>query len=186
LIRVLIANAVGTPELVQRYKVRATPSIIVNEAATLVGQASEQEIVKLITSSGEQGSLTAVLDSMIKAGRAEDAGHLICLKKQPQAILPLYVSKEFSVRLAALVAMEEALEKDPRSLDPIVGDLAALLFSDDVALRGDTAALLGKVGNAAALPALRKAAGDPDPDVREAAQEAIQLLEKMLEIEASS
>ncbi len=53
-----------------------------------------------------------------------------------------------------------------------------LLSQDDVALRGDTAELLGKIGNPIAIPALKKTAEDPDPDVREAAEEALEALER--------
>jgi HEAT repeat protein len=80
--------------------------------------------------------------------------------------------------MGALVALEEALDKNPRILDPIVDDLTSLLFQEEAALRGDTAALLGKIGNPAAIPALRKAVEDQDPDVREAAEEALQSLEQ--------
>ena len=115
---------------------------------------------------------------MIQAGRAEDAGDLLCREGKPEAIVPIYVSPEFSLRMGALVAMEEALEKDPRSLDPIVDELTELLSHQDAPLRGDTAELLGKIGNRQALPALRKAADDPDPDVRDAVEEALEALEK--------
>jgi HEAT repeat protein len=103
---------------------------------------------------------------------------LLCCENRPDAILPIYLSKEFSVRMGALVTMDEALEMDPRILDPLVDDLVLLLSQDEVALRGDTAELLGKIGNPSAIPALKKAAEDPDPDVREAVEEALEVLEK--------
>ncbi len=78
--------------------------------------------------------------------------------------------------MGALVAIEEALGVNPRIMDPIVSDLIALLSQDGIALRGDTAELLGKIGNPAAEPALRNATEDADPDVREAAEEALTLV----------
>ncbi|MBM3302189.1 MAG: HEAT repeat domain-containing protein, partial [Deltaproteobacteria bacterium] len=158
--------------------VKSTPTIVINEGLTLVGQVSTEELAGRLMEVGKADSLTPILDSMIQSGRADDAAALICRETQPEALLPLYLSKEFSTRMGALVVMEEALALNPRALDPIVGQLTDILFQDDAPLRGDTAELLGKMGNPAAIPALRSAAEDEDPDVREAALEALELLEK--------
>ncbi|MGO9568127.1 MAG: thioredoxin family protein [Desulfomonilaceae bacterium] len=178
LIKVTIVDAVQFDDLAQRYKVKSTPTTIVNDGLTLIGRLTAEELAGHLLRLTESSSVTAILESMIKAGRAEDAAELMCSKEQPGAIIPIYLSKEFSVRMGALVALEDALEKNPRILDTIVDELTALLFQEEVGLRGDTAELLGKIGNPAAIPALRKAAEDPDPDVREAAEEALRLLER--------
>jgi alkyl hydroperoxide reductase subunit AhpF len=177
LLTVILVDVLQYSDLAERYVVRSTPTLVINDGATLVGDVSEEEILRAIIASGDPDSLTTVLRAMIDAGRAEDAAALMRRRRQPRAILPLYRSQEFSVRMGALVALEAALEQDPRSLDPIVEDLTTLLSEDDVALRGDTAELLGKIGDVRAADALRKAAEDPDPDVREAAVEALELLE---------
>lgn len=176
LIKLTVVDAVQFGDIASQYKVKSTPTTIVNGGLTLIGTIAEHDLIKGIIESAEGSSLTAVIDSMIKSGRAEDAGKLICERDASRAVLPIYLSKEFSTRMGALVAIEEALSVNPRILDPIVGDLVALLSQDDVALRGDTAELLGKIGNPSAEPALRKAAQDSDPDVREAAEEALELL----------
>jgi hypothetical protein len=175
-LRVVIADALLYSDLAERYTVRSTPTLVVNDGATLVGDVSQEEILRAVIASGDPESLPTVLRSMIDAGRAEDAAGLMRRRGQPRAILPLYRSKEFSVRMGALVTLEAALEQDPRSLDSIVEELTGLLSEDDVGLRGDTAEILGKIGDLRAVDALRKAAEDPDPDVREAAEEALELL----------
>jgi thiol-disulfide isomerase/thioredoxin len=148
LLKLIIVDAVYFHDLAERYKVKSTPTTIIDQGLTMVGHVTE------------------------------DAAQLLCRENGPDAILPIYRSKEFSVRMGALVTMEEALALNPRILDPVVDELGSLLFDDEVALRGDTAELLGKIGNPAAIPALRKALEDPDPDVREAVEEALQLLEE--------
>lgn len=176
-VSVVVADALEFPDLTERYKVKSTPTTIINDGLTIVGQITTNELVHHLVESVEVDSLTTVLDTMIKSGRAEDAGVLICRQDRPEAILPLYVSTEFSGRMGALVAIEEALTENPRVFDPIVGDLANLLVHEDAGIRGDTAELLGKIGRPEALPALRKAVEDPNPDVREAVEEAIEILE---------
>jgi hypothetical protein len=178
LISVTIVDAVQFYDLAERYKVKSTPTIIINEGYTSVGRITVEELVEHVLKAGASGSFSAVLESMIKTGRAEDAAELLCSENRPDAVLPIYLAKEFSLRMGALVAMDEALERDPRILDPLVDDLVLLLSQDDVALRGDTAELLGKIGNPTAIPALKKAAEDPDPDVAEAAEEALEALER--------
>jgi hypothetical protein len=177
-IEVTVADALQFPDMADRFKVKSTPTTIVNGGLTIVGQISVAQLVDGIIGSGQTSALTAVLRSMIESGRAEDAGTLLSRQDSPEAILPLYMSKEFSLRMGSLVAMEAALEENPRALHPIVSDLSSLLAHEEVGLRGDTAELLGKIGDPTAIPALTEAILDPDPDVREAALEALQLLKQ--------
>lgn len=178
MVTVSIVDALIASDMAERFKVKSTPTVVINEGMTLVGQITRDELAGKVLEAGRSDSLTSVLDSMIKTGRAQDAAELMCKENQPQAILPIYLSPEFSTRIGALLAMEEALENSPRIFDQVLGQLTDLLFQDEVALRGDTAEFLGKIGNPAAIPALRKVVNDPDPDVQEAVQEALQALEE--------
>lgn len=172
-----IVDALEASDIADRFKVKSTPTIVINEGMTIIGGIAMDELSRRVAEAGKEESFTSILDSMIRNGRAEDAAELMCRENRPEAVLPIYLSKEFSVRMGALLAMEEALERNPRILDSVLGQLTDLLFQEEVALRGDTAELLGKIGNPAALPALHKAKEDPDPDVREAVMEALQSLE---------
>ncbi|MBI5569956.1 MAG: HEAT repeat domain-containing protein [Desulfomonile tiedjei] len=181
LISAVVVDAVQFQDMADRFKVKATPTTIINEAFTLVGSIELPQLVGSVLESGATDSFTSILNSMIQSGRAEDAGVLLCKEDQPEAILPLYTSHEFSSRMGALVAMEEALAESPHSLDPIVPDLITLLTHEDIGLRGDTAELLGKIGNPVAIPALQNSLNDPDPDVREAVEEALGILSALRE-----
>jgi alkyl hydroperoxide reductase subunit AhpF len=178
-IKLTVIDASYDERLAERYKVKSTPTIVVDDGLSLVGGVSGQDLVNLLLKA-VSGNLTEVIDSMIKNGRAEEAGALICNEMAPEAVIPIYTAPEFSNRMGALVAMEEALSINPRIFDPIVQDLTKLLLGDDMPLRGDTAELLGKIGDPAALPALEKALSDPDPDVREAVEEAIENIKSCL------
>lgn len=177
LITVTIADVVQFPDLADTYKVKSTPTVVINEGATFVGDVTEEQMVKHLLPSHGIESLTEILSSMIESGRAEDAAALMVKQNAPAAIIPLFRSAEFSRRMGAMVAMEEALEIAPGILDPIVEDLSTLLFHEEVGIRGDAAEILARIGNPAAVPALRKAAQDENPDVREAVAEALELLE---------
>ncbi len=174
----IIADVMRFPDLAERYSVKSTPTVVIDGEATYVGRMDTKTLIERIAESREAGSLTKVIASMIEAGRAEDAARVLCSRKEPEAILPIYRSGEFSTRMGALLVMEEALGIDSRILDPLVGKLVGLLSLDDTSLRGDTAELLGRIGRSEALPALREAANDPNPDVREAARDAIERIER--------
>ncbi len=178
LITVTIVDAVQFGDLAERFKVKSVPTTVINDSTIFIGRVGVAKLIDHLVGSQGPESLTATLESMIESGWAEDAAALLCRLKEPQAVLPLYVSKEFAKRIGALVTFEEALTIDPHILDPMVDDLTDLLFQEDVGLRGDTAELLGKIGHPAAIPALKKALNDTDRDVREAAEEALQELEK--------
>jgi hypothetical protein len=172
---VVIVDALQFIDLADMYKVKSTPTIVINDGYTVVGQVTPEGLVEHLRAS-LKGSLTTVLDSMIKSGRAEDAAELLCKEGKPDAVLPMFLAKEFSTRMGALLTMEEALERNQRVLDPIIKDLIQLLTHEDIPLRGDTAGLLGKIGSPEAIPALEEATHDDDPDVREAAEEALQII----------
>lgn len=177
-ISLIVVDALHFSDFTERFKVKSTPTVIINDGLTLVGRIGVETLAEQLLKACSGDDLTSIIDSMIRAGRAEDAADLLCSQDRPDAILPIYLSKEFSVRMGALVTMEEALTRNPRVLDPLVEKLSDLLFSEEVGLRGDTAELLGKIGNREAVPHLLRASGDPDADVREAVEEALQALEQ--------
>jgi hypothetical protein len=177
LISLAIIDAVHFNDIADHYKVKSTPTVIIDDGFTSVGALSLDQLVERLTKARDDESLTATLDSMLKAGRSEDAARLLCREIRPQAILPIYLSHEFSTRMGALVVMEEALSIDPHVMDSVIDELIGLLFHEEIALRGDTAELLGKIGHPSAVPALRKVhENDSDPDVREAAADALEAL----------
>lgn len=169
-----VIDALRFGDLADRYKVKSTPTVVINEGATLVGQVTADQIVRHLTPMDTLESFVAVIESMIGAGRAEDAAALICREQRPEAILPIYRKPEFAWRIGALTTMEEALERDPDVFNPIVADFCEMLAGDEPALRGDTAELLGKIGAPSAVEPLKRALEhETDPDVREAMEEAL-------------
>lgn len=180
LVSVIIVDVLEFPDLAEQFKCKSTPTTIVNGEMTIVGNIGADDLARKLVESIDDHSLTAVVESMVKSGRAEDAAKLVCAKNYPIALVEVFKQKEFSTRIGALVAMESALEVNPAAFHTVLEDLCCLLFVDDVGLKGDTAELLGKIGNTEAIPYLRKASTDDDEDVREAVQEALEILEAKL------
>ncbi len=175
-ITVSIIDALYFHDIAGKYRIKSTPTLIVNDGLTLVGAVKTNDLVERLLGLSSEAAVTGILKSMIDCGRAEDAADLMCDRERPDAILPMYKSNEFSQRMGALLVMEEALDRNPRILDPIVDQLTELMRSDDVGLRGDTASILGRIGTDEAVSALKRALEDPDQDVRDVANEALEAL----------
>lgn len=174
LINVSIIDALYFTGISEKYKIKSTPVVIINDGLTIVGTIDVDNLAKNLIHLDDSAFMVTILKSMIQSGRAEDAATLVYEKGRPEALLPIYISQEFSQRMGALLVMEEVLNQNSRSLDPIVDQLIGLLQSKDAGLRGDTASLLGRVGSESVILALKNAAEDPDPDVREAVLEALE------------
>ncbi len=173
-VNVSIIDALVFPDISEKYKIKSTPVTIINDGMTIIGGIKPDELAEYLIEANNGASLSVILKSMILSGRAEDAASLVYEKERPDALLPIYVSPEFSQRMGALLVMEEVLDRNPGALDPITDKLIELLQSDDVGLRGDTASLLGRMGSRSAIPALKKVSEDSNADVRDAAIEALE------------
>lgn len=180
-VRLSVVDALHFAEWAQRFKVQATPTLVIDGGFTVVGNLGLEELRSYVLRRNEPDFTTRLLESMINSGRAEDAASFVCERNRPDALLPLFASPVFAQRMGALVVIEEALGRDQRIMDPIVEQLMALTSHEDAGIRGDTAELLGNIGDSRAIPALQKLQDDPDEDVREAAIEALEKLTKSQE-----
>ena len=75
------------------------------------------------------------------------------------------------------MVLEEALGQDPEAIREMVPSIIELLFHEDSRIRGDMADFLGRVGDRRVVPHLERLTSDPDPDVVEAAADALEELQ---------
>jgi HEAT repeat protein len=94
--------------------------------------------------------------------------------------MTLFQEQELSTRMGVLVIMEGALDKNPQSVKNMVPALIELLYHEDARIRGDIADFLGGVGDSRAIPHLEILTKDADPDVAEAAEDALEELQDSL------
>jgi len=107
-------------------------------------------------------------------GRALEAAQWLARGEDGTFLIQGLENATFNTRMGLLYALEEALEINPGCLDNLVKPLLPYLEAEAAPLRGDVADLLGKIGHPDALPGLEPLRLDPDPDVAEAAEEAIE------------
>lgn len=163
------------PRLGERYHVKSVPTTVLDEGWTKVGVIPSAELVERIVGRNEPGVHQEVFDSLVEVGRLEDAAEwLLEYGATPFAVA--WQSATLSTRVALMLLAEKVLEKDRRALADCVESLLKSLDSADAARRGDTADLLGRLGDARALEPLRRLSEDANPDVAEIAREARQQL----------
>jgi HEAT repeat protein len=101
-----------------------------------------------------------------------------------QAYLRLWAESTLQDRMALTLLAETVLDQNPEGMDALLAPLLAGLQSEgpltqDPSRKGDTADLLGRIGHPDARPVLEILARDENPEVAEAAGEALEELEEM-------
>jgi glutaredoxin len=166
-------------ELAAKHTIQSVPTLLIDQELRYVGGLEEEKLYSLLSAGDPDSFLHEKIRKQIKeGGSALEAAEWIAGGGDPSFLAKDLGASTFEERIALLLALEEALETDPRCLDRMVAPLLPHLEAENASVRGDIADLLGKIGDRKALPAVRKLLEDPDPNVVEAAQEAVETLEE--------
>ncbi len=165
-------------ELMERYEVRAVPTTVVDDELIMTGVVAPQELARRLVERQGPDAARIVFASLVEAGRHADAAERLADGRGTAAFLEMWVSSTLHDRMGLLLVAEESLLYDPLGMDPIVPALIAGLegagsMADDDARRGDTADLLGRIGHPTARPVLERLTRDGNPEVAEAAEDAL-------------
>lgn len=172
-----ILEAMLHTDLAERHAVQSVPTLLIDQDLRYVGSLDETKLLSILGSGDPEALLHEKIRKQIREGGALEAAEWIAGGGDP-AFLAFDLGKStFEERIALLLALEEALEAEPRCLDRLVEPLLPYLEKADASVRGDIADLLGKIGDAKALPALKRLCRDPDPNVAEAARDAVETIE---------
>jgi hypothetical protein len=167
------------PELAEAERVQAAPTVILDGDFRWTGQVRLEELLEALMHRDPARLDAAALERMIKDGHAAQLARMMLGQAQLfPAFLKLLVHPEWSVRMGAMVVLEEITEGN-RGLS---GNAAKFLWRNlehaDPAVKGDIVYLLGEVGDAEMAPGLRELlAGSGDDEFREVLEEAIMKLE---------
>ena len=165
-------------DLAEKHAIQSVPTLLIDQELRYLGSLDEEKIFSILRAGDPQSLLHEKIRQQIKEGSALEAAEWIAGGGDPSFLAPDLGRSTFEERIALLLALEEALESDPRCLDRMVDPLLPHLEAENASVRGDIADLLGKIGDRKALPALKKLLQDPDPNVVEAATEAVETIEE--------
>lgn len=165
-------------ELAEKHNIRSVPTLLIGQDLRYVGALDEEKLTSILRSEDPSSLLHEKIRQRIQEGSAAEAAAWIAQGGDPGFLAQDLGRSTFQERIALLLTLEEALETDPRCLDRMVDPLLPHLETGDASVRGDIADLLGKIGDRKALPALKRLCLDPDPNVVEAATEAVETIEQ--------
>ena len=168
-----IINVAAKPEIAEYYRVKSVPWLQVN-SLQFQGGMTEKELRELIARINSQQSNTYLLKHLLQTGELNQV--LERIENTPVLILdllPLVAEPELDmkVRLGISAVFEEFQGRE--ILKNIVQPLAELTRNESAQIRADVAHYLALTESTAALPYLQRLAQDPDNEVKEIADEAL-------------
>jgi hypothetical protein len=164
-------------ELASRYQVTSVPTTVVNRGLTLIGVKTREELAQHILSLQGPEADKAVFTSLVESGRFPDASGYLLDGRGIETFAELWSRSALESRISLTLIAEEALEEDPAALNDLVPLLLPSLEVEDPSRQGDTADLLATIGHPAAREALEALLDNPNPDVAEAAADALEEIE---------
>lgn len=175
-ILICVADVMQFQEFTKAYKILSVPAVVLDRKIILIGAVTAGRMTELVQSRGTPKFEMERVASLIETQNIDEAAASLAGDAGRTVVLDLLQDVEFSKRLSALVVVEKALEKDPDSVRAMVLSLLPMLSHGDARIRGDITDLLGRIGDPSVIQQLEPLLRDPDPDVAEAAADAIEEL----------
>ena len=163
----------------QKYGIRAVPTVVIDRQDQLVGTISEDLLVDRLANSDPSSFHPDSFKKIIKEGDAERlAGMMVADGDLYSGSLELLADSDWSVRMGMMVVLEGVAERNPDLVRRAYPYILDLLEHEDDNQRGDTAYLLGLIGDASVMDRLEVLINDANPQVVEVAVEAVQQIKK--------
>ena len=159
--------------LAERHQAKSVPLTVIDGEYSFVGVEPAAKLASKIFALDASDAETLVFDSLLEAGRFADAAEKVVGGEGLTPFLVAWTNSTTQIRIGLMLTVEQVFDRRRDALDALVPKLLPLLESEDAALRGDTADLFGQIGHADAAGPLKALLDDPNPDVAEIAEEAI-------------
>ncbi len=180
-VSVEIVDAQQEAELSAQHEITSVPTTIVDDELVMVGVVPAGELAwRLLEREGPEAE-KVVFTALVASGRHSDAAERLTDGRATEVFLDMWSHSTMEGRMGLFLVAEEALQWNPDSLR----DLSALLIeglqgdgplTQDPSRVGDTADLLGQIGDPAAKPVLEALSRASNAEVAEAASDALEEL----------
>ncbi|NIO29782.1 MAG: hypothetical protein GTO29_14655 [Candidatus Latescibacteria bacterium] len=176
-IKTTIIDAEVFSEVAERFKIRSVPMTLLDGEFLFYQVVPAENLALKILSRDTDGYMEEAFLSQITTGNIELAvKRLLDHPKAEASFLSVWEKSTLSIRMGLLLVAEQALDQNPDILDSIVHRLIALLSTEDISFRGDTADLLGQIGHPEAKESLEALLQSDNPDIVEIVEEALKSL----------
>lgn len=174
-IQLIIIDGILFPEMAQADGIQGAPTLLLDEAFRWTGLMQLGEIVDSLVNRDPSKLGLATLENVVLEGRALQLAHMMLERGQIfPAFLDLLSHVRLPVRLGAMVAMEEVVEKNPTLANEVIEPLWKVFPSLKEPVKGDMLYIFGMLKNDQMIPRLQRILTGPyDDEVKEAAKEAL-------------
>jgi len=182
LIKVFVIDATLYTDLAQKYKVTASPTVVINEDYILVGNEARENLINFI----EKAESTIIYDkdvlkNLLKQG---EAGRVIELcekdKRCLYSLIELLKSPELFTRIGVMRVLEEMAEKREIPVEILFQLIEMLKITESERDKDDILYLLGLIGTPEIISEIEKSVENESPLIKEVGQETIEKIRKRL------
>jgi hypothetical protein len=174
-IQLIIIDGILFPEMAQADGVQGAPTLLLDEAFRWTGPLRLGEIVDSLVNRDPGKLGLGTLENVVLEGRALQLAQMMLERGQIfPAFLDLLSHERLPVRLGAMVAMEEVVEKNPTLANEVIEPLWKRFPSLKDPVKGDMLYVFGILKNNQMIPRLQTILKGPyNDEVKEAAEEAL-------------
>ncbi len=178
-IRLAIVDGTLFPEEARSERIQSVPTLLLDLQFRWTGSVILHELLEVLEKRDPVNLGPSSLESLLKVGDASRlAGLMLGREIIFPALIDLLAHRKWSVRLGAMVVIEEIAERNPALALQAAAPLWQKFESADGQVKGDIIHVLGEVSDRHFIPSLEAIlTGDYGGDIKEAAEEA---LEKIL------
>ena len=168
------------PELAQKNRVMAAPCLILDNDFRWTGSVSAEEVHKMICDRDPATLSVESLKNILEQGDASWITHqMIETGKIFDSVIQLLIHETWSVRLGAMVIVEELAEANPGLAADLCSPLMQIYGQKDTTVQGDILYALGEAGSLDIIEWINAQIPEMDhPDLIESANDAIDTLEQ--------
>jgi len=136
------------PETAQKDGVMSAPCLILDDDFRWTGEVTAQEIIEIIINRDPSQLSATSLKNILEQGDASWIARQMMEKGEIfDGFIQLLLHETWSVRLGAMVIVEELAETDPKLAAKLCPELIALFDKKEIPVQGDILYVLGEAGN---------------------------------------
>jgi len=177
-IHLTVIDGLLFPDLASKEGIKAVPTLIGEGGVRWTGQIRLEAVIETLLQKDEDRFSAQILEQMITQGNAASlADMMIRAGRLFPAFLNLLTSDLFSIRLGAMVVMEDLGERAPHLARAALEPLWERMSDVDEAVQGDIVYLIGVIGDSDWIPRLAALIETGlSPDLKDAARDALESL----------
>lgn len=179
-LRMRIIDGVLFKDAAEEERVRSVPTVILDNQYRWTGGVTLPQLCEAVESRDPTKLDKAALQRLVTEGGADDLARMMLSSGRIfEAFIDLLTEENFTIRLAAMVTMEELAAADLNLARQMIAPLWKRYPQSIDSVKGDILYVLGELKSPRCRPHLRSVmATEDNSEIREAAQEALDKLER--------